>query len=137
MRHRCYIAGPISKGDLCHNVNQATDAFIRLAKAGLAPMCPHWSVYCKEAKRGVTVMGAGGLTRIGTDRVFCEATVDGCPGMTHADWLSIDLAWVQMSDCLLRLPGESKGADAEVEHARLCEIPVFDTVEKVIAWASR
>ena len=44
---RVYIAGPISMGDLAHNLNQATAAFVRLAKAGLAPLCPHWSAYSK------------------------------------------------------------------------------------------
>jgi Rrf2 family protein len=35
VRKRVYIAGPISKGDLAHNINQATAAFVALAKAGL------------------------------------------------------------------------------------------------------
>lgn len=126
---RCYIAGPITRGDLCHNINQATDAFIRLARAGIAPLCPHWSVYCKPAHWVVETPF--------TQRVFCEATVDGCPGMTHENWLAIDLAWLQMADCLLRLPGESAGADKEVAHAVVCGLPVFHSVEEVIEWAFR
>ncbi len=129
---RCYISGPLGAGDLCHNVNQATDAFVRLAKVGIAPLCPHWSVYCKAARyQSKSIMPQSPV------EVWCQATVDGCPGMTHEDWLAIDLAWVQVSDCLLRLPGESKGADQEVAHAIVCGLPVFHTVEEVVKWASR
>lgn len=129
-RLRVYIAGPISKGDLRHNVNQATDAFVRLAKAGLAPMCPHWSVYCKEAIRDPLPWSAGAQTK-----VWCEATADGNDRMTHEEWLGIDFAWVEVSDAVLRLPGESRGADAEVWYATGKQIPCFATIEEVLAWA--
>ena len=129
MKHRIYIAGPISNGCLCANINQATAAFVELAKAGLAPFCPHWSVYSKPADK---VPGSAF-----TDRVFCEATVEGNPAMGHADWIGIDLAWVEVSDALLRLPGLSKGADMEVAHAILHEIPVFHSVAEVVAWSNR
>lgn len=122
-RKRVYICGPISKGDLLHNVDQATAAFVALAKAGFAPMCPHWSVYSKPA------VGSSY-----SDYVFCVATANGNDEMTYADWIGVDLPWVEVSDAVLRLPGESTGADMEVAHAAKHEIPVMDSVADVIAW---
>lgn len=122
---RVYIAGPISKGDLAHNVNQATEAFVRLALAGLSPFCPHWSVYSKPAElihwphNDPTVM--------------CEATASGNDRMGHEDWLRVDLDWVAAADAVLRLPGESTGADLECETALLNGIMVYHTVEEVVA----
>lgn len=126
-RLRVYLAGPISKGDLCHNINQATEAFVTLAKAGLAPMCPHWSAYSKPCQW---------FTRWGEVKtLLCEATVAGNDQMTHEDWLGIDLEWVGVADALLRLPGESTGADKEVAEATRRGIPVFHSVAGVIRWA--
>lgn len=137
MRKRVYIAGPISKGDLAANINQATAAFISLARAGLAPFCPHWSVYCKPAHR-VMLLGdhpPGDFGGVGRSAVLCEATADGNGGMTHADWLDIDLEWVRVSDAVLRLPGESAGADTEVAEANRRGIPVFDSAAAVVTWS--
>jgi hypothetical protein len=122
-RPRVYIAGPISKGDLLHNIDQATAAFVELAKAGLAPFCPHWSAYSKPA------------TRAGNGSVWCYATVSGNDEMKHADWLGVDLAWVDVADAVLRLPGESAGADQETERATARGIPVFQTTDQVIEWS--
>lgn len=126
-RKRVYIAGPISRGDLRENVNQATAAFVELAKAGFAPMCPHWSVYSKPAF----------WFTMGDDPrryLHCEGTAMGNDDMTHADWLGVDLPWVAVSDAVLRLPGESKGADAEVSHAVSLQIPVFTRVSEVVSY---
>jgi len=128
VRKRVYIAGPISKGDLAHNINQATAAFVALAKAGLAPLCPHWSVYAKPAIVGP----AAHLPH----EVWCKATVDGSPGMSHDDWIGVDLPWVIMADAVVRLPGESSGADIETGCARDHGVPVFDSVEACVAWAT-
>lgn len=141
---RVYIAGPISKGDLLHNVNQATEAFIALAKAGCAPMCPHWSVYAKPAFRAWTpdVRIDDGAERQGRYRftddfrpVLCEATREGNLELAHADWLGIDLAWVDVCDCLVRLPGESKGADMEVARAMERGVPVFFDLNSALLYA--
>ena len=42
----------------------------------------------------------------------------------HATWLAQDLPWVEAADIVVRLPGKSKGADIECEHARNLGIPV-------------
>lgn len=124
MRKRIYIAGPLSSsGDLCQNINNATAVFVALAKAGFAPMCPHWSCYSKPCHPW----------RFAThDGVMCEASPLGNEELSHADWMGIDLAWVAVSDALLRLPGESKGADMEVECARENGVPVFGGIEAIV-----
>ncbi len=117
---RAYIAGPISKGDLAHNINQATDAFVALAKAGYAPFCPHWSCYSGRAE----------WTR-GEVRSTAGATPNE---LTHDDWYGIDLSWVAVSNVVLRLPGESTGADLEVACATEHGIPVFYSLDTLLAW---
>ena len=126
MPKRVYIAGPISRGDLADNINQATAAFVALAKAGLAPLCPHWSAYSKPCQR---FMRGGG-------DVFCIATAMGNPEMNYADWMRISLAWVGVADAVLRLPGESLGSEMEVAEANRRGVPVFYAVEDVIRWAN-
>jgi hypothetical protein len=39
-------------------------------------------------------------------------------------------------DCVLRLPGESSGADAEISLAQEHDIPVFYSIEDVTNWAN-
>lgn len=60
--------------------------------------------------------------------VFCPALSMSCPDnmlIDHATWLEQDLPWVAVSDMVLRLPGESKGADMETDFARENGIPVM------------
>lgn len=123
-RKKVYIAGPISKGDLAHNINQATAAFIALAKAGLAPWCPQWSCF----SGGVNVSVLNGSA-------WAVPSTGGGGGLSHEDWLAIDLPWVRSADAVLRLPGESTGADRECEAAVAAGKPVFHSVEDVVAWA--
>ena len=47
-------------------------------------------------------------------------------------WMAVGLAWLRTCDAILRLPGESPGADREVEVARILEIPVFYSVDKLV-----
>ncbi len=67
--------------------------------------------------------------------VIGNADPAGGLNLTHTDWLAIDLKWVEVADAVLRLPGESKGADMETHHARLHGIPVFTDVLDVLCWA--
>lgn len=120
-KKRVYIAGPITKGPLDGNINQATDAFVALARAGLAPFCPHWSCYSGRATR----------TAEGHVIAFAGVTPNG---LTHEDWYGIDLSWVSVADAVIRLPGESRGADLEVAEAHRAGIPVFGAVGEVVAY---
>ncbi len=120
MKRRVYIAGPISKGDIVVNVQQASAAFFGLLKGNVAPWCPHWSVY------------AGGMPAYSCP--YPEATPSGT---CHADWMGVDLPWVAVAEAVLRIPGESTGADAEVAEAKRLGIPVFESVAEVLKWAER
>ena len=49
----------------------------------------------------------------------------------YMTWINWDLKWVETCDILLRLPGQSKGADMEVEHAKKNNIPVVYSVAEL------
>lgn len=102
MRPRVFIAGPMRKGDCLGNMCQALAAFAELTAAGYAPMCPHFSFF-----------------------------VDGLYRFSHSEWLEIDLPWVAASNAVLRLPGESIGADRETELAQTMGIPVCTSIEAI------
>ena len=121
---RVFISGPISKGDMVENLRRADDAMLALMKAGLAPFNPMLSCY------------AGGLECPDNrdQGVYGLASAHGgFRDLTHADWIAMDLAWVEVADAVLRLPGESTGADAECAHADECGVPVFHAVDAVVA----
>ena len=46
-------------------------------------------------------------------------------------WYAKDIRWLLECNAILRLPGESKGADAEVEIARQRGMPVFYSVHDI------
>lgn len=99
-RPRVYISGPITRGDREHNFKQADEAQKRLMLAGFAPLNPMLSMQCSFAW-----------------------------DLPHHLWIECDLPWVEVSDAVLRLPGESVGADQEVSHAIENGIPVFRSIE--------
>src|SRR5690606_39951318 len=103
-RIRVYIAGPLSQGDRRQNVQNAIDAARRLIEAGMAPLTPHLS-----------------------------DAIDPTDSLGHDTWIAVDLQWVAVSDAVLRLPGRSSGADAEVRHAQHLGIPVYHDIEELIA----
>jgi hypothetical protein len=104
MRPRVYISGPLSSaGNELENVNVAADAARRLIDAGFSPLCPHLSWYIDQAGE-----------------------------IPHAVWMQIDLPWVEASDAILRLPGESVGAEIETSRAGTLGIPVFDTIAELV-----
>lgn len=100
-RPKVYISGPITLGDRNANIAQALHWYKLLISDGYAPMCPHLSCFAED--RG------------------CE--------FPHQVWIDMDLAWVESSDVVLKLCGESKGADIECAHARKLGIPVIEMTE--------
>jgi len=123
MRKRIYIACPISKGDLLHNIRQADNAHVALMRAGYAPFNPALSSYLGSCKKVLAepVLHEG---------YYAQATPLPM-GTTHEDWMDMDLPWVAVSDGVLRLPGESVGADQETEFATKKKIPVFYNIEQI------
>lgn len=93
---RIYLSGPITKGNRTHNFYQACQAHKLLMAAGYSVLNPM-------------------LTMLHPDE----------PNIPHGQWLASDLPWVEVSDCVIRLPGESVGADMETAHARDMGVPVF------------
>lgn len=149
-----YLAGPIRRGCIWGNVAQADDAMLDLMKSGYSvinPMLSCWSgaarVALGEAKHAGGTFDDRSFTNGST--VFFPA--DGGPwkvengvelqatphALAHGGfrelgaepWLTMDLELVKRSDAVLRLPGDSSGADGEVEHAIKCGVPVFYRIE--------
>ncbi len=121
-RRRVYISCPMTLGDVKDNIDQAEAAFTALVAAGFAPFCPVWSYF------------AGGSYTVGASvRAYAHPNA---LGLTHESWLSVDLAWVAASDYVVRLPGDSRGADMEVKHAEELGIPVYSSVASLLAHCS-
>jgi hypothetical protein len=100
---RVYVAGPYSSGDVAANVRNAYAAATRLADAGFAPFVPHHTHFWHL--------------------LFPRP---------YEEWLRLDLAFLPCCEAVLRLPGESSGADAEVREATTLRIPVFDDLEELL-----
>lgn len=119
-RKRVYVSGPITRGPLAHNINQAVAASLYLLRSGFAPFCPHLSCY------------SGPATATPEGHVVAFATREGAPGVTWHDWIEMDLAWVAASAAVLRLPGDSKGADLECAEAERLGIPVYGDIFELV-----
>ncbi len=104
-RPRIYISGPISRGNRTHNFAQACEAHKKLIDYGAAPLNPMLSMLHPDAYN-----------------------------IEHATWIECDLPWVEVADAVLRLSGESVGADAECEHAERHGVPVFRDMGHLWAW---
>lgn len=99
-----YVAGPYSKGDQVLNVRAAVDASNALMFEGFVPFLPHLTM----------------LWHLITPKSYPE-------------WLAYDALWLARCDAVLRLPGESEGADREVDLARSMGLPVFFEVAELVA----
>ena len=103
-RPRIYISGPISKGDPQRNFISAENAHRELIDAGFAPLNPVLTMTLRFADE-----------------------------IAHETWIDVDLPWVASSDAILRLPGESVGADMETAYAREIGVPVYVDIADLIA----
>jgi hypothetical protein len=100
MSTKVYVAGPYSKGDVEGNVRRAIYAANKLWAAGFVAFVPH-------------------ITHLWN-------LIAPHP---YEDWIAWDLVWVEACDYLIRLEGESPGADREVAFARERGIPVYHGVD--------
>ncbi len=57
--------------------------------------------------------------------------------MPYEDWLEIDFAIIARCHAITRLPGESPGADRELEHAKQHDVPLvpFDELGSAVTVA--
>jgi hypothetical protein len=94
---KVYIAGPYSIGDVAQNVKRATRLAEYIANQGHTPFLPHLSHFWHL-----------------------------CYDRPYEWWLQYDLEWLAVCHVVVRLKGESNGADKEVEYAKSRNIPVFE-----------
>lgn len=94
-----YVAGPYSGGDPVINTRKAIDAGEQLMTLGYVPFIPH-------------------LTHLW--HLINPHDIDF--------WYEYDNEWIRKCDALLRLPGESKGADMEVALAFKLGLIVFEII---------
>ncbi len=100
---KVYVAGPYTHGDVEENVAAAMLAADALIRAGMAPYVPHLWHFQHAAYL-----------------------------QPYEVWTALDMEWLRVCDAVVRIPGRSPGADAEVAEARRLGIPVFGSVEEAV-----
>jgi len=100
---KVYIASPYTLGDVAVNVKTQIDCCSTLIDLGYAPFTPLLSHFVHMAHP-----------------------------KKYDDWMKQDLIWISSCDCLLRLPGESSGADKEIEFADGLGLPIYYSIEELI-----
>ena len=103
MKTKVYIASPYTVGDVAVNVKAQLDAADMLMDLGFTPFVPLYSHF--------------------------QHIVHPRP---YQEWLDLDLEWLPVCDVVLRLPGESKGADIEVKKAKELNKPVVYSFDELI-----
>lgn len=100
---RIYVAAPYTYGDVVVNVRAAVLCGTELMELGFTPFVPHlYHLWHTITPRG------------------------------YEDWMTLCLSWLETCDAVLRLPGDSKGADREVARAGELGIPVFHDIRSLI-----
>ena len=102
---KVYIASPYTIGDVAINVKKQMDVADKLLKMDFIPFVPLLSHFLHMNKP-----------------------------RSYDQWLDYDLEWLHSCDCLLRLDGESAGADREVQFAIDNKIPVFYTFDGLLVY---
>jgi hypothetical protein len=97
-----YIASPYTKGDVAINVRTSFLAAEAIRALGLLPFCPLWTHFWH----------------------FLSPH-------EYTYWTTMDIEWLEICDCLLRLPGESSGADYEVSYMKSQGKPVYYSVDEI------
>ena len=87
-RPKIYVAGPYTQGDPVAHTHRAIQLGQRLWEAGFAPYVPHLNL-------------------------LWHVVAPAPPGQ----WYALDLEWLDACAALIRLPGESPGAEGEALRA--------------------
>lgn len=101
---KVYIASPYTKGDVAVNVRVQLETADELMTRGYSPYVPLLTHFQHLHKP-----------------------------RPYEDWCRQDDDWIPCCDYLLRLPGESIGADREVKLAERLGIPVVYSIEELPA----
>lgn len=102
IKPKVFIASPYTKGDPVLNIQRAIDVAEVLVRRGYIPFCPHLSHLWHLYKPHPVGF-----------------------------WYDYDLQWIPTCDYLLRLSGESAGADHEVEVAERLGIMVIHSATEI------
>jgi len=97
---KVYIAGPYTGGDPVLNVRAAIKAGDRVAQEGHTPFVPHLYHFWHL--------------------LFPH---------DYEFWMRLDFDWLPACEALIRLPGDSSGADREVSMAKELGLPVYDGID--------
>ena len=100
-----YIASPYTKGDCAINVRNSFLAAEELRKYNFLPYAPLWTHFWH----------------------FLSPH-------PYEYWTKMDLEWLEVFDCILRLPGESSGADNEVTYMLDLGKPVIWSIDDLITY---
>lgn len=98
-----YISGPITKGNKNHNIFQAMEAHQRLLLLRFSVIDPMPSMLYPFNNE-----------------------------IEHQAWLENDLPHVRVASAVLRLPGESLGAEMECLYAEQCGVPIYHSIEELL-----
>ena len=99
---RIYVAGPYTKGDVAVNVRKAIEVATELLELGHTPFVPHLTHFWHLVSP-----------------------------QDYEVWTELDMAWLALCEAVLRLPGESEGADKECEWALANGLTIYMDVEVV------
>ncbi len=97
-----YVAGPYTKGDVAVNVRNMILVCNQVMDKGFIPYCPLLTHFW----------------HLITPKKYEE-------------WMKYDEVWLGKCDCLLRMPGDSSGADREVDHMRSLGRDIFQSVDDI------
>ena len=101
---KVYIARPYTIGDTCKNVRRQMRVYKQRVRRGFIPYAPLWSHFQELYE----------------------------PLDSKDKWMEIDFEWVKACDCVLRLGGDSEGAEEEVKLAKEIGIPVFYSLLELV-----
>ena len=94
-----YLAGPLTTGDTLRNIRRAFHVGSELFDLGYTVFIPHLSAFW--------------------DIIHPTKEVD------YERWMEYDFNWLAKCDMLVRLPGDSSGADREWVFAKKNKIPAY------------
>ena len=106
-RPKVYVAGPMTDGGGQPNILTIKEGVVVssfLMEWGYIPFCPQLSFWANQIRP-----------------------------TPYDTWIDYDKEWIEVCDCLLRLPGDSRGADLEAEYALSLGLPVFLDLMTLVA----